>query len=235
MRPLIDINFDVYSDTPTGKDPDSFSPTLRSYHKTLWSKALPQGNVFTLFDEKPGAYLYHSSPAGEYYLSSDSIGHTYRYVKAMAPIVEHFPERDMARNFQTCSTIGAYVIFPSKMVDRKPTINAARGLNNRIKDRFDLTLECIRRHYQNEASPLTEVLARYSSFFGLFESFRGYVDFFLFQDLTMQDTQAVKTFLPFAGFETPPLPANLDEYQSYMHGLITFINKRNARISDLTL
>ena len=28
----IDINLNVYSDTPEGKDPDSFSPTLRKYH-----------------------------------------------------------------------------------------------------------------------------------------------------------------------------------------------------------
>lgn len=25
----IDINFDMYSDTPTGKDPDAYSATLR--------------------------------------------------------------------------------------------------------------------------------------------------------------------------------------------------------------
>ena len=38
---ILDINFNVYSDTPEGKDPDSFSPTLRKYHKLLWSKTLP--------------------------------------------------------------------------------------------------------------------------------------------------------------------------------------------------
>ena len=30
---IIDIEFNVFSDTPTGKDPDSFSPTLRRYHQ----------------------------------------------------------------------------------------------------------------------------------------------------------------------------------------------------------
>ena len=43
FQETIDINFDVYSDTPEGKDPDSFSPTLRKYHKILWSKSLPNG------------------------------------------------------------------------------------------------------------------------------------------------------------------------------------------------
>ena len=32
---ILDITFDVYSDTPEGKDPDSFSPTLRKYQNPL--------------------------------------------------------------------------------------------------------------------------------------------------------------------------------------------------------
>ena len=39
----IDIQFDVYSDTPKNKDPDTNSPTLRKYHQALWVK-LPNGN-----------------------------------------------------------------------------------------------------------------------------------------------------------------------------------------------
>ncbi|MFW6020332.1 MAG: DUF6994 family protein, partial [Bacteroidales bacterium] len=38
----IDITFNVYKDA-NGGDPDSASPTLRSYHKILWSKSLPNG------------------------------------------------------------------------------------------------------------------------------------------------------------------------------------------------
>jgi len=38
---MIDINFDVYSNSPKGKDPDSYSPKIREYHKFLWSKKLP--------------------------------------------------------------------------------------------------------------------------------------------------------------------------------------------------
>ena len=49
----IDITFDVYSDTPKGKDPDSYSPTLRMYHKLLWSKPLPNGVKFELNDNLP--------------------------------------------------------------------------------------------------------------------------------------------------------------------------------------
>lgn len=41
MSVTIDTTFDVYSDTPIGRDPDSHSPTLRRYHQMLWSKRLP--------------------------------------------------------------------------------------------------------------------------------------------------------------------------------------------------
>ena len=41
MSNIIDTNFLVDSDTPSGKDPDKYSPTLRRYHKLLWSKPLP--------------------------------------------------------------------------------------------------------------------------------------------------------------------------------------------------
>ena len=41
------------------------------------------------------------------------------------------------------------------------TINGSRSLNRNIKDRFDLTLECIRLSYKNEINPLYDTLNRY--------------------------------------------------------------------------
>ena len=38
----IDIAFDFRTDAG-GKDPDAYSPTLRRYHRLLWSKRLPGG------------------------------------------------------------------------------------------------------------------------------------------------------------------------------------------------
>ena len=52
------------------------------------------------------------------------------------------------------------MIFPGNRIGRKMTINGARGFHPRIKDRFDLTVECIRRHYRKENSPLSDTLAR---------------------------------------------------------------------------
>ena len=73
------------------------------------------------------------------------------------------------------STIGSYIVFPSQKVGNKATINGARGMHHKVRDRFDLTLKCIRRYYQGQDSPLRETLARYDAFFKLFNDFSGYV------------------------------------------------------------
>tara|TARA_B100000929_G_C15414075_1_gene389019 strand:- start:127 stop:825 length:699 start_codon:yes stop_codon:yes gene_type:complete len=230
---LIDISFDVFSDTPKGKDPDTYSPTLRKYHQILWGKRLPSGVNFDLDDNFPRK-LHHKSELGEFFLSSDAIGHTYRDVKKMSHIVDQIPPNEMNSFFSVCSTIGAFIMFPSKKIDNKMTINAARGTNHKIKDRFDLTLECIRRFYLKENSPLSDTLRRYFQFLDLFEDFKGYVDFFLLQDLVEQNYSAIKYWHPFNGFDNPPLPSNFDEYQSYKTKVIDFVNARNKRILSLT-
>ncbi|MCG6560827.1 hypothetical protein MB818_21730 [Ruegeria sp. 1NDH52C] len=233
MNMEIDTSFDVYSDTPAGMDPDSYSRTLRSYHKMLWSKPLPNGSAFYLSDSRPGTYLYHKSELGEFFLSSDSFGHTYRYVKAMAPIIDRIPEDELTRFFSICSTVGAYILFPSRQVERKPTINQARGMHGKIRDRFDLSLECIRRHYDNQSSPLSETLARYAYFFDLFGNFRGYVQFFLLQDFVSDDGTSINFLLPFTDFDAMPLPSDVHEYRSYRDRLVESVIARNRRIETL--
>ena len=76
---IIDTTFNVYSDS-NGGDPDTASPTLRKYHKILWSKPLPNGVLFELRDDKNGAYLYHKSELGEFLLGSDAITHSYEII-----------------------------------------------------------------------------------------------------------------------------------------------------------
>ena len=60
MRTDIDITFDFRRDAD-GKDPDRHSKTLRRYHKQLWSKPLPGGELFGLEDGGPGGYLRYRS------------------------------------------------------------------------------------------------------------------------------------------------------------------------------
>lgn len=41
----LNIDFAFYADTPPSKDMDTYSPTLRRYHKILWSEELPNGQM----------------------------------------------------------------------------------------------------------------------------------------------------------------------------------------------
>lgn len=225
---MIDTTFNVYSDS-RGRDPDTHSPTLRKFHCELWSKKLPNGTVFNLTTNQIGHYLHHESMLGEFSLSSDSLAHTYRYVKSTAKIISKVPEEDLESFYALACTVGGYIIFPAKKIDGKATINGTRGLNPKIRDRFDLTLECVKRHYHGERSPLSDVFNRYTSFFQLFGSFEGYVDFFLLQDM-VTDSGTISFALPFDGFDRNPIPQDLSEYMTYRAAMVTFISGRNERI-----
>jgi len=79
------------------------------------------------------------------------------------------------------------------------------------------------------------VLARYSDFFALFEDFRGYVDFWLLQDLVDDNYSAVRYFMPFDEFKPPAKPQDIDAYREYRRLNIEFVQARNRRIDDLEL
>ncbi len=78
----------------------------------------------------------------------------------MAHIIEQVPAAERERFLDIGYTIGGMMVFPAIRVDGKMTINGARGFHPMIKDRFDLTVECIRPHYADEPSPLGDTLAR---------------------------------------------------------------------------
>jgi hypothetical protein len=228
-RMLIDISFDFRTDA-SGRDPDKYSPTLRRYHELLWSKALPNGRLFDLDDTVRGVYLHHRSELGEFFLCSDSVIPTFTRWTSMQCITKLFTEKENEA-FRTISyTIGGMMVFPGNRIDGKQTINGARGFNRKIADRFDLTLECIRRHYLVQRSPLGETLARYHDFFTLFEDFRGYVEFFALHDLVTEDCSGVRFFMPFDDFNTPSVPRDSDTYKEYRRLSIEFIETRNRRI-----
>ncbi|MCP9915334.1 DUF6994 family protein [Cyanobium sp. ATX 6F1] len=227
----IDVTFDFRSDTPgyPKKDPDSYSPALRRHHRHLWSKHLPNGVLFTL-DDIGQHYLHHRSGLGEFFLASDAVIPTFRKESRLEKVLSSIPTAEQESFLRVGYTIGGMMVFPAERVGRKMTINGARGFHPRIKDRFDLTVECIRRHYRSEPSPLGDVLQRYGSFLGLFGDFRGYVEFFLLQDLVTEDCSAVRFFSSFMDFNTSPVPQDLDGYLAYRQAAIEFIESRNRRI-----
>ena len=245
----IDIAFDFRTDTPrnrnTGeiKDPDTFSDTLRRYHKLLWSKPLPNGANFELeFTSASRPYYLSWSEDEKHILSSDAVvaSFTRSTNQKIAPVIEEIPVAELDAFNTLGYTIGGMMVWPARRIDNKMTINGARGFLARIIDRFDLTVECVRRYYDNPSelkksyNPLGETFLRYSYFFDLFRDFRGFVDFFLLQDLVIDDYSAVKFHTPARTpseeFEPYPFPESKKAYREYVQNASEFINARNKRI-----
>jgi len=174
--------------------------------------------------------LHHLSELGEFFLTSDAVVPSFTREVRLRDIIDQTPRAQLDEFNRIGYTIGGMMVFPGNRVGLKMTINGARGFHPRIKDRFDLTVECIRRHYLDERSPLSETLERYADFFGLFGDFRGYVDFFLLRDIVTEDCSAVKFFMPFQGFTASPLSGSVDAYKAYRQLAIEFIEARNRQI-----
>jgi len=213
----VDTTFDLRAEAD-GRDPDTYSKTLRAYHQVLWSKPLPSGASFTL-----DVRLRHESALGSFRLSSDTIVAT--YARWMGPprllkVISAVPPEEVATFNRCASTVGAFLVFPLPTrsgAARAQSINQGRGIHRGIRDRFDLTLECIRRHYLDLRSPLEEVLGRHRDFFQLFGDFHGYVDHFLLNDLVASDTGAVTFLKTFDDFAGDPLPCgSTEEYRTLL-------------------
>lgn len=226
----IDVDFNFCDDTPEGRDTDQWSPTLRLYNTLLWSKPLPNGALFSLEASDTDGYLRHESRIGKFVLSGDSAIPSFWNEPSLADVIARLEDEEFDRFERLRSTIGSKVVFPSNRINRQMTINGQRGCHPRIKDRFDLTLECIRRYYAGTTSPLTKVFQRYDAFFRLFTSFEGYVDFFLLQDMVSSDYREVRCAKPFNDFEGSPIPTTLEAYRSYRDRMSAFIVARNERI-----
>ena len=225
----IDITFDFRSDTPAGKDPDSYSKTLKSYHQKLWSRMLPNGEVMELEARKRPYYLTWKS----FDFGSDSIIVEMRYGKNKKIIdqvydivgdYENYYENLVRRSY----SIGGMVIFPR----HRNNMNQQRGMNSLIADRWDLTLECIRRYYAGQDSPLNKTLQSDKDFYDLFVTFKGYIDFFFLQDCVSDDYSKVDIWMGDASFRKSGLPETVDEYFEFIKREHEFLDKRNARIAE---
>jgi len=229
----IDITFDFRSDL-TGKnpDPDAASPTLLCYHRLLWSKPLPSGQQFDLtpWNRVPYA-LTHESELGSFWLTSDTVLATFTRRPDMQSILEQLPPEDIDALDTITYSIGGMMLWPGNQIDRRWTINQARGCTGRIADRFDLTVECVRRHFEGETHPLAATFDRYRDFFDLFGDFAGFVGFWLLDDL-MDANGRVNLFLPSNDFTLPSVPRSVDDYLEFCENTITFAMARNERISN---
>lgn len=227
MENTIDINFDFRNDAK-GRDPDAESKTLRHYHKILWSKPLPNGQIMDLVEGHGPTYLTWNGMC----FGSDSVIVSFRWARyqwMLDQLRTVLP--DYKQYFDDYSkkayTIGGELIYP-----KSNSINRAKGMNQKICDRLDLTLECIRRYYKNEDSPLFTCFQKNKDFFDLFVDFKGYVDFFFLQDLVNEDYSKVNLWYESKLFEKSPLPQTTDEYLDWISKELDFVDKRNQRILD---
>jgi len=232
MEKLVNIGYDFRTDSNDG-DVDKYSATLRKYHRILWSKHLPNGKSFNLSDTEENEYLFFQNDNQGIRLSSDWIVNTYSHRDFFKDLVKEIDEEEIVNFDKIAHTIGGYIIFPLNPINTPRginSINQERGCNGKIADRFDLTLECIRRHYINADNPLEETLNRFSNYFEMFVDFKGFCEFFFLQDLTLDNYSKIKYF--FGDFEINPYPKTEDKYRAYMNNAIIFINNRNKRIQE---
>jgi len=239
---MIDINFDFTTDSykywegfwerknglgEGGSDPDSSSRTLQEYHRILWSRELPNGEKMNLKSGSGSNYLTWNN----FRFGSDSIITGFRYlsysymidqVKAYVEDYKVFYEDFIRKGY----TIGGMIIFPKDW----NSMNQVRGTTKVIADRWDLTLECIRRYYEGIESPLTDVISSDADFYSLFVDFKGYVDYFFLQDCVSDDYSSVNIWEGNSSFIRNGLPDSIDGYMTFINNELLFLENRNKRI-----
>ncbi|MFB9651924.1 DUF6994 family protein [Pseudarthrobacter oxydans] len=245
MKQIFDTNHNYKADTPSAKpDADKDSQILRADHELLWSKKLPLSEqIFApkVTPRKTEYLIFTDANGDRLCYGSDAITSSYTgWVKAKKPrsraLVEAIaglnPEQ-RALYLDPPYTIGSAMIWPVRSKDFH-TVNRVRGRNILIADRMDLTLECIQLHYAGEAGhPLEKATTAYKDFFELFGTFKGFVEFFHFQDLIKpgSDYQKIEYFLKPNNFERAATPATTDEYIEYRDNVLAFIKKRSERMA----
>ncbi len=232
----IDVTFAMTSDS-LGVDPDdlrSGSPTLRDYHRALWSRPAvgTQGEALNWQADARNLYLWHETEIlGRFAVSSDTIVTSHRAYSRFA-VSSLYKEVEPERREQfhrVCSTIGGFIVFPVHL----QSINQRRG-SAPLCDRFDLALECIRRHYEEPDShnPLGQVLARNSGFFDLFGDFSGYVQFFYLDPLVNSNGTVNWHLDNVAGdLSKALLPQTMSDYLTYLDRQEAFVLARNQLIA----
>ncbi|MDP5130547.1 MAG: hypothetical protein NWQ54_06660 [Paraglaciecola sp.] len=84
--------------------------------------------------------------------------------------------------------------------------------------------------YAQFPSPRSGVFDRHADFFSLFQDFKGYVDFFLLQDLVTEGYSKINYWLNHKSFDENPLPQSVEEYLEYRQNTLDFIAARAKRI-----
>lgn len=210
----------------------------------LWSKPLPDGQKLELEGDRSG-YLKIVSLSERRTVGSDNFATTHaNALPTLARALDGFSHGHLC----AFCTIGGYIVFPNGLAQQLPvrtnsrvrrwTVNQARGMDRRVADRFDLTLETIRMYYagivDRAQNPIGDVLEAYGWWFDLFGSgptgFLTYADFFFLTPLLDADG-AVKPFGALSLDFMNALPSHdTVAYRAYVADQLEFVRFRNALI-----
>lgn len=227
------------------EDPDGVHSRLRESHRLLWSKPLPGGQVLELSSRRWSDYLKVEGLPGGWTVGSDNFATT--HANAL-PTLSRGLDRFTDGHLCDLCTIGGYIVFPNQLAQQLPTsanlvarrwsVNQARGMEPRISDRFDLTLEAIRLFYQGTvlrtANPIGDVLEAYRWWFDLFgvgaDGFLEFADFFFLTPM-LDSEGRVKSFGSLGLSFERALPKD-DEaaYRAYIADELAFVRRRNELI-----
>ena len=192
----------------------------------LWSKPLPDGRPFDLHTGRAlSPYLVYEADGTRIVLGSDTIATRHR--KKLHHLYSQLPDEVNDAFLRRSYTICGFMIFPVS----QGSLNQNRGTHPRIQDRWDLTLEAIRRFYEGGTSPLTSTMDRHADFFELFGSFAGYMEHFHLGDF-VDANGAVRFLLPFDNFESRALPSDLPTYARYRLDSLELFEARRLRILE---
>jgi hypothetical protein len=242
-------------------DPDWYGYQLYNFHEALWNiQRLKFSNIPELRNNSDYKYNNKKSVGGQYSrvlsnanssirLGSDSVMNIYWHRIDMRKFISELIKNKnndfkifIREYLKKANTIGGFVLFP-----RHPqSINQNRGTNSLIDDRFDLTLECIRRYYDknDQENPLYNVLRTDNDFFEMFGSFEKYAEFFCLnksydekqnwvkdgQVLSLLNNQPLDDYD--FGKTTNPLPT-ADNWWTFYDNIMDRLDARNEQIKKL--
>ena len=276
-------NFSIYynknnPDERSLPDPDAYSEKLYKFHKFLWNKR-EQRSVEVKWKNYIPAYELNDET---FRLGSDSIINIYWHRTSVdmpdkniknnrsaleGKIGELENSKDDRENkrfysehyslykefiwhyLQYANTIGGFVVFPRH---ENPTINTKRGFG-KIGDRFDLTLECIKRYYKDKERSKTNYNPVFSTlnnehieedkyFFGMFKTFENYAKFFCLsgeRNWVNENGQVLNLFdntsLDNYDFSQEPLPTKADQWWTFYDNIMKRLDARNKQIEKLLM